>query len=341
MAINSRIQKLIPKLSAKERAILVLRAWRDGTPEDRTWRSTMSQDQIQEFNRLIELMNGSMLNMSNYITIIDLLVGKLELRLNWLISLMLWDEQADEVGRAVRIGLREPITQSQFDAKQKEMNEEWTPVADLAAVLAGDKQWAPEDLEPDGDVTDAGWERACAEAERTLRSVVAKGRLAGKGRGVSLKIQAGSFNEWANRTTTPVPENALSYDVHPDSRQDWVERETGGRFLLYRALGWDVENEVEPPLRQRMMEGLRSSLAAGYEDCLGAVEAVELVNAETTVVFGGCTPIRLEKEELLAQLRTKLELLARELEFLQVGIPEPTLDEELVEKLRHMVHLDD
>jgi hypothetical protein len=90
-----------------------------------------------------------------------------------------------------------------------------------------------------------------------------------------------------------------------------------------------------------MIKGLRSSLAAGYADSFAAVEAIDLVVAETTAVFGGCTPVRLEKQELLVQLRKKLELLLRELEYLEIELPEPELDEELVDKLRHMVHLDD
>jgi hypothetical protein len=224
---------------------------------------------------------------------------------------------------------------------QQELNQEWTPVSNLAALLAEGHPWKPEDYGPDGEVTDEAWEEASGEAERRLRGAVSKGVLASKGRGATLRVQEGAFNAWSGRSTAPVPEHVLSYDVHPDSRRDWVEREAGARLWLYRSLGWDIENEDEPPLRQRMIEGLRSSVAAGYADCLASVEAIDLVNAETTAAFGGCTPVRLEKQELLLQLRKKLELLLRELEYLEIELPEPELDEELVDKLRHMVHLDD
>ena len=53
MNIESRLKKVIPALSARERAILVLRSWQDGTPEDRSWRLAMPSDQTREFNRLI------------------------------------------------------------------------------------------------------------------------------------------------------------------------------------------------------------------------------------------------------------------------------------------------
>ena len=58
MSIDVRLNKLMPGLSAKERAILVLRSLREKTPEDPLWRRTMPQEQPAEFRRLMVLVNA-------------------------------------------------------------------------------------------------------------------------------------------------------------------------------------------------------------------------------------------------------------------------------------------
>ena len=42
MSLDTRLQKLMPALSAKERAILILRSLKEETEEDPSWRNTMA-----------------------------------------------------------------------------------------------------------------------------------------------------------------------------------------------------------------------------------------------------------------------------------------------------------
>ena len=58
MSIDARLNKLMPALTARERAILILRSWKEKTPEDPLWRLTLPQNQATEFSRLIDLMNA-------------------------------------------------------------------------------------------------------------------------------------------------------------------------------------------------------------------------------------------------------------------------------------------
>lgn len=118
MSIDVRLNKLMPVLSGKERAILVLESWKAREQEDPRWRSTMPTDQARHFNRLIELMNGSVLQMGQYITVLEQQQDKLELRQCWLVALVLWDEQLTEITRAAQIALRGPITDSEYAAKR-------------------------------------------------------------------------------------------------------------------------------------------------------------------------------------------------------------------------------
>ena len=55
---KARLDKLNNVLSAKERALLVLRSWKDGTEEEPRWRWTMLAEQTPAFNRYIGLMNA-------------------------------------------------------------------------------------------------------------------------------------------------------------------------------------------------------------------------------------------------------------------------------------------
>jgi hypothetical protein len=52
-----RLSRLAPALTAQERGILILEAWKNDMPEDPAWRKHMPQDQTPAFNRYIELMN--------------------------------------------------------------------------------------------------------------------------------------------------------------------------------------------------------------------------------------------------------------------------------------------
>ena len=78
MSIDARLNKLMPALTAKERAILILRSWKEGSDEDPLWRSTMPRDQSREFNRLISLMNVCNINVGFLIIFLDEQVQKLD-----------------------------------------------------------------------------------------------------------------------------------------------------------------------------------------------------------------------------------------------------------------------
>jgi len=97
VSIDARLNNVMPALSAKERASLILGSLKDGTTEDPKWRSTMPPSQTAEFNRLIGLMNGCNIYLSHLITRIAGLVDLLDLRIGWLATARLAEMQLDEV----------------------------------------------------------------------------------------------------------------------------------------------------------------------------------------------------------------------------------------------------
>ncbi len=247
----------------------------------------MPSEQATQFNRLIELMNGSVLQMGQYITILEQQVDKLELRQCWLVTLVLWEEQLTSVRRVARLTLREPVTESDYLEKQTALDVEWVPVADLAELLAGERQdWFESDLDvtedwPEPVVSDEAWERIRAEEERRIRRAVVDGKLTGRGRGTAFRVQEGVFNAWSGLVSTPVPEGLLAYRVVPDSEAADVERERAAIGRLQEALDSQPlklkDSEEEPRVLTALAGHLRKSLAANFRDLWQAVRACDLV----------------------------------------------------------------
>jgi hypothetical protein len=94
---NLRIERLYDRLSARERALLVLRSWKEGKEEDMAWRSSMPWEQEGEFNRLIELMNGVNVHLAPFVFATAPEVDKLGLRLGWMAAFARWANQRYEL----------------------------------------------------------------------------------------------------------------------------------------------------------------------------------------------------------------------------------------------------
>ncbi len=86
---DGRIDRLYPALTAKERALLVLRAWKQDEEEDRRIRLTMPSAQINEFNLYIDLLNGAR-ELTPYVHAIGIMIDQMDLRYGWLLTLDLW-----------------------------------------------------------------------------------------------------------------------------------------------------------------------------------------------------------------------------------------------------------
>jgi hypothetical protein len=89
VSIDGRLDKLTPALTAKERAILILRACKEGVPEDPLIRSQMPPGQALEFNRYIGLMNGVNIFLTFYTGVLDQALALLDARHGWLLTLHL------------------------------------------------------------------------------------------------------------------------------------------------------------------------------------------------------------------------------------------------------------
>ena len=346
MSIFERLKKLAPALSATERAILILQSWKEGREEDPAWRYTMPRDQVEEFSRLIGLMNVANRHLGLYIGLLERMASELELRQAWLVSLSLWQEQINEIRRAIRLTLQEPITESEYRAMKTEAREEWLPVQELAELSAGGHEgWAEADYEEDETwgrgLTDAAWERVVAEKERELRALVARGTLAGRGRGRSLKLQMGAYDDRMGRTTGVVPADYLTYRVLPDEQAEAITLEKDRLRRLQGVLDgrpFYGDGDADLPsmpakIRERLREGIAFQLISAWAQ----LRSVEVVIEEIAAEFEGIDPLKPFRRDRLEETKQRLLTLQEHLRLLdlEVVLREP-LPEELAE-LREFV----
>jgi hypothetical protein len=134
MNLDARLNEVMPSLTARERAVLVLRSWKGRTPEDPTWRSTMPREQAAEFDRLIVLINACNLHVPLYITMIEQHTEKLLLRFAWWDSLVALGLQAWALAELVPEGKRKKVEKA-LAGKWPAVELPWTPDEDAGAWL--------------------------------------------------------------------------------------------------------------------------------------------------------------------------------------------------------------
>jgi hypothetical protein len=76
-ALDGRLDKLMPALSAKERFLLELQGYKEGEKPNSAVRKTTPDDQTAEFNYYIRLFNKVNRKLGSYTIVVRLLVEKL------------------------------------------------------------------------------------------------------------------------------------------------------------------------------------------------------------------------------------------------------------------------
>ena len=229
MSAEQRLDRLLPALSARERAILMLRDGKAGKQQDRQLLHAAPDNQAPALNRLIGLMNAANGDLAHVIVIIGERVKQEQLRFNWLAWARICALEMWAIGSRFHVSAREPITESEYGKREAEAREELIPVTECATILTEEcEDWPDEDCELDdaGDrsPTDKAWYRMRAARARELRALVEAGTLAGKGKGSRLKIACGSFYDWQGAPVPVAPDLGIAFDVRPEERAREVAR---------------------------------------------------------------------------------------------------------------------
>lgn len=91
-----RVAKMFSALTARERVLLILRAIKEDGEPDPAVRFTMPDEQRQEFNHYVFLMNGVNCDLGTFTAYLSAMVGQLNLRLGWLITVALLIDCGDK-----------------------------------------------------------------------------------------------------------------------------------------------------------------------------------------------------------------------------------------------------
>jgi hypothetical protein len=140
MTASTRADRLFSALSAKERALLVLRAWKEGAEADRQVRSTMPLNQVDSFNRYIDLMNSVNESLGRYLIVLRAQVEQLGLINGWLATMRLWDLHAFGLGLFIFRNVPEPITESDHARLKRPRGREPAPDRGLSYAVYPDSE---------------------------------------------------------------------------------------------------------------------------------------------------------------------------------------------------------
>jgi hypothetical protein len=351
MSGNQRLDRLYPGLTAKERALLVLRAWKGDQEEDVQVRRTVPQSQAPDFNHYIHLMNAANGDLALYIVVLNGVADKLGLKSAWLASLQLWGIRVWELATYIILHTNEPITESEHRRLVEEARAEWVPLADLAETLVeGYDGWTEADREPAEDddeqvVTQKAWNRMLAQKKAELSRLVEEGVLAGRRSGRRLLVNNGSFYDWLGHPVPVRPDWGTSYDVLPDDQAESLKKT---RLRAQKAIAASPTSPILEFLEEKLgrrvterqerwdeaMAALRQSLLEGVPWCWQELRAVEAVLDEVAQEFDGEDPLLPPVREVLNKTHQDLVELHPLLSFVDVQVDLPEPDEERVEFLR-------
>ena len=101
MTVEARLKRLLPALTAKERGLLVLQAYKAGEQPDRTIYDTCPSAQGAEFNRYIRLMNAVNVELATVLVILRTQVEKTDLKHAWLMTTLIWGMETKILGDQV------------------------------------------------------------------------------------------------------------------------------------------------------------------------------------------------------------------------------------------------
>jgi hypothetical protein len=101
MSAEARLDRLYPRLTARERGLLVLHAYKAGEKPDPLIYRTCPSEQGAAFNRYIHLMNACNVELATVVLILRTQIDKMELKYSWLMTVLIWGMETQVLGDRV------------------------------------------------------------------------------------------------------------------------------------------------------------------------------------------------------------------------------------------------
>ncbi len=213
---DKRLDRLMPALTAKERAILVLEDLRVGNTPDPMIVHATPPERAKEFSRLLGLINAVNVELSMGIVVLREQVKQTALKMAWLQSIRMCALDMSVLAGYIALETDEPITESGWKERQADLAQDADDIDVIVEHVVYDGVWLPQDLDADGDPQPQAVDRRWAEVEPVVRDAITAGDLPASGRG-KRKIRWSDLAVWTNTEMPVFPDWGRAYDVHPDA----------------------------------------------------------------------------------------------------------------------------
>jgi hypothetical protein len=312
--LNS-LERHYDRLTAKERAILSLKAWKNDEEPDEALKRSTPQHDVRMVSSHLRAVSKTGLVVGGLASWLEAKLEGLELRLALVAAMHLREIDRDRLDWLVRFDLPEVLTESEAAAQILERRAEPFTFEEAAWHLA------------DHELDDGDLARDVKRQEKRLRAAVKAGELQ-SARG---KVLFGDLLDWNGETLAPWANDGLHVAVLPDSASDYAEKATAARGAL-RALA--AEDERLDGLREGMLRTAAAHLCEAETTRL-SLEAVIAWAAED---FSGEEPVHPTLRDQLDAIAAVVTSLVEKLSSsgCEVALPEAG-DEEMVETLQRAI----
>jgi len=340
MTLETRLGKLYPALTARERALVVLRTWKDGRETDPRSRLDVPAAQVAEYNRLIDLMNAVNRGFSMVLIILDEQLTHIELKAAWL-SYITYTAKHVRALAAYIFETKEPITPSARRERGAHRRAELLTLDEAARLLAARHAFADDDMaDEDGErsPTDAAWERVCEAKRRAIRAAVGTGELCATGKGARTRVAVGALCDWAALPVDVEPDWGLEFDVRPDADEAAVQEARETRALLRKLVervcpadDWPIApatSSADPDddiLATSLGRALAGAIVSQVLSSWQQLRAIEVVVAEVAQEFDSEDPLGPRARDRIDDAKARVGKLAEELRPYvgALALPEP------------------
>lgn len=305
MTLDSRVNRLSPGLTARERVVLYARAVLEDQRLDPSVGSTMPDWQVPEANRLIRAANGILHVLLPQALILQADVEALSLRFQLLMTLIAWGTERTHLRNALQLLAVVPIPQSDYDRVIREGRAGFLPLVDaieLASVI---------DTRTDGPTDARGY-------EREIKRLVKEGCVRYRGKGDTLEVEVGSIHDYLGIAFEPVPTGAWAYQPVPElewqrhawradmEQSEFARIDDSGPRLPQLPLRESAEPMLYPSAGDTVREALAAQVRSDTTDCWARLLAIETVRQEVVERFDDDRVIPESMDTLLGHARRRL-----------------------------------
>jgi hypothetical protein len=321
---KKQVDRMFSGMTAQERAVHIIQAWKADTDEEPLVRSTAPREQARELNELLDLTRCVNRDLGMIVFLYEQTARSLQYRCAWLQTLRAWAMHSQSLAHHLLLLVPEPVTESDAAQRVHEMRETRFSLDEAAAYLAD----SHEEEEDDEWV----W-------KKRLKAAVDAGELRAVRQGRTLSLAYGDVADWEGYEITAFPEWGYEIEILPDDQAKRVEKRRDHLEDARRALGRSPTYlaTFEPPsdalpedaegasrIAYALVVTLKSELTEHWRDIRALEDCIEEVQER----LGGEDPADPMVRDALENAKGIIETAVSQLGEMQIPIELPEPDDD-------------